>query len=163
MGKNIFYILVLILSSYFFFILGRNSVHIPEYAITKDTVYIEKPIPNYIEKIKTEYITSEKIKSDSIPINIERKIYQDTTYKAIISGPSIGGFYPTLEEITIYNKNKILNYNSPIISPYISVGVGINSLGVGGGIMIKDKIGIGAKYTQIGMTNALMLEVSYKF
>lgn len=160
------------------FTLGRKSVDIPEVKteIEIDTVYKEKPVPYKVETIKTVYIPKNNCdnsnkekenneeKTDSIPIDIKKKVYQDSTYRAIISGPTIGEFEPILEEITIYSNTVIKKEkSSPHITPYISMSFSRSALGIGGGLEFNNRISFGIKYVQLGNNNTLLAELNYKF
>lgn len=171
------------------FILGRKSVDIPEVKTeTKwDTVHIEKPVPYKVGTTKTEYrylpriinipifISEPKVDTtynkttevDSVQVSvqIERKIYQDERYKAVISGPRIGDLSPTLDTLDIYTKTetKIIEKPYPFLVPYISFGGGKNIIGIGGGVTIKQRIDIGAKYLRIQDQNMFMIESNIRF
>lgn len=165
------------------FILGRKSVDIPEDKTeTKiDTLYIEKPIPYKVETIKTKYVylpsepsppdtvymDREVIKVDSVKVamDIERKVYQDSTFRATISGPRIGEYGPILDDISIYSRTetKIIEKPYPFLVPYISFGGGKDIIGIGGGVTIKQRVDIGAKYLRIQDQNMFMIESNIRF
>lgn len=165
------------------FILGRKSVDIPTIKTETiiDTTYIEKPVPYRIETVETKYvylpseppitdtvyIDREVIVADSmrVSVDIERKIYQDSTFRATISGPRIGEYGPILDDINIYSKieTRIIEKPYPFLVPYVSFGVGKNILGIGGGVTIKQKIDIGAKYLRIENQNMFLLETNIRF
>lgn len=165
------------------FILGRKSVDIPE--VKRETkIYtlcIEKPIPYKVETIKTEYVylpsepsppdtvymNNETIKVDSVKvaIDIERKVYQDSTFKATISGPRIGEYGPNLDDINIYSKTetKIVEKPYPFLVPYISFGGGKDILGIGGGVTIKQRVDVGAKYLRVQEHDMFLVEANIRF
>lgn len=161
------------------FVIGRwGRSTLPEPEIKWDTVTIEKPVP-YNVKV-TEYVkvpvpveipadTVYNTKVDSVliqvPVNIETREYRDSSYRAIISGPAIGDFRPTLDQIDIYAKTKTITIDKGVstIRPYVSVSGGKNILGVGLGVNIKGKALIGAKYMRIGNNDAVVGEVSWTF
>lgn len=165
------------------FILGRISVDIPEVKTkTKiDTVYIDNPVPYKVETIKTEYVylpsepsppdtvymNKEIIKVDSVKvaIDIERKVYQDSTFKATISGPRIGEYGPNLDDINIYSRTeiKIVEKPYPFVVPYVSLGVGKDILGIGGGVTIKQRVDVGAKCLRIKEQNMFLIEANIRF
>lgn len=97
--------------------------------IKRDTITIIKPQPviQYRDRIIRDTLYS--IDSIPVPINvpIEVKIYQDSNYKAIISG-----YRPQLDSISIFNKNQIHTINKITyktkkwnISPAIGFGYGL--------------------------------------
>lgn len=187
MDKNrvivVLFSILLIILLVITFILGRKSVDIPE-AKTEtriDTVYKEKPVPYKVETIKTEYVylpsepsppdtvymNKEIIKVDSVKvaIDIERKVYQDSTFKATISGPRIGNYGPILDDISIYSKTetKIVENPCPFLVPYISFGGGKDILGIGGGVTIKQRVDVGAKYLRVQEHNMFLVEANIRF
>lgn len=97
--------------------------------ITKtDTITIISPQPviRYVDRIVRDTLYS----IDSIPVlvdvPIETKVYQDSSYRAVISG-----YKASLDSISIFNKNQIQYINKIIyktkkwnISPSIGVGYG---------------------------------------
>ena len=187
MDKNrvivILFSILLVILLVIAFILGRKSVDIPEIKTeTKiDTTYIEKPVPYKVETVETKYVyvpskpsppdtvymNREVIKVDSVKvaIDIERKVYQDSTFKATVSGPRIGEYGPVLDNINIYSRTetKIIEKPYPFLVPYISFGGGKNILGIGGGVTIKQRVDVGAKYLRIQDQNMFMIESNIRF
>ena len=186
MDKNrvitVLFSILLIILLIITFILGRKSVDIPEVSTeTKtNTVYKDKPVPYKVETVKTEYVylpsepsppdtvyIDREVKTDSVkvPIDIERKIYQDSTFKAIISGPRIGEYGPKLDNINIYSKTetKIIEKPYPFLVPYVSLGVGKDILGIGGGVTIKQRVDVGAKYLRVQEHNMFLIEANIRF
>lgn len=167
---------ILLLAS---FLIGANSVSpITTTRILKDTIVVEKPIPYETVKIRTEYVyvpihdintddAEDKYKADSvlIPTTIERRIYQDSLYRAVISGAVVGNVHPTLESIELYSSNniQILSPKKPLFRPYFRGSIGKQTIGVGVGAEIKDKISLDIQYVQIGNRCATVLGVNYKF
>lgn len=187
MDKNrvivVLFSILLIILLIITFILGRKSVDIPEIKTeTKiDTTYIEKPVPYKVKTIKTEYVylpsepsppdtvymDKEIVKVDSVKvaIDIERKVYQDSTFKATVSGPKIGEYGPNLDDINIYSRieTKIIEKPYPFLVPYVSFGGGKDILGIGGGVTIKQRVDIGAKYLRVQDQNMFMIESNIRF
>lgn len=187
MDKNrvitILFSILLIILLVITFILGRKSVDIPEIKTeTKiDTVYKEKPVPYKVETVETKYVylPSEPTPPDTVYMNretaivdsvkvaidIERKTYQDSTFKATISGPRIGNYGPNLDDISIYSKTetKIVEKPYPFLVPYISFGGGKDIIGIGGGVTIKQKVDLGAEYLRVKDQNMFMVRTSVRF
>ena len=71
--------------------------------IDVDTVYYPKPYPVKVEVKDTIYISTDSVKTegDSIILPREEKTYEDSTYRAVVSG-----FKPSLDEITVYPVTK---------------------------------------------------------
>ena len=162
------------------FVWGRNSVDIPEVTteIKWDTVRVEVPVPYKVEKVRKEYVyvptpadtvvrEVEVVRVDSVlvAVDIERREYKDSMYRAVVSGPVVGDIHPSLEEIDIYSKTetRIIEHKAPMFRPYISASVGREVMGIGGGVSIKDRVDVGAKYMRVGSTDAVMFEASYRF
>lgn len=116
--KNILYIIIIsiILSILFNLIYikynniynNKNNIDTVEVVrvdtfIKKDTLYYPKPYPVKIEIKDTIYIPIDSIKTegDSILLPRESKTYEDSTYRAVVSG-----FKPSLDEITVYPVTK---------------------------------------------------------
>lgn len=96
--------------------------------IKRDTITIIKPQPviRYRDRIIRDTLYS--IDSIPVPINvpIETKVYQDSNYRAVVSG-----YRPQLDSISIFNKNKIHTINKITyktkkwnVSPSIGLGYG---------------------------------------
>lgn len=107
---------------------------------------------------------------DSVEVSfpIEQREYKDSTYRAVISGAVVGGRRPTLDFIETYNRTTL---HSTIVQPkkvrpYIGASVGVFgawSVGVGGGLLIKDHHAVGAEYERTKAENLIKLRYSYIF
>jgi hypothetical protein len=143
-----------------------------------DTLVIEKPIPYKVEVVRkvsvpvyvpTPADTVVIAKVDSIlvevPVEVEKREFRDTTYRAVVSGPKIGELRPTLESLELYSRTTttVINSKPPLFTPYVSACAGDNIFGIGGGISIREQFDLGAKYVRINKQNGWMLEASYKF
>lgn len=162
------------------FVWGRKSVDMPEITteIKWDTIRVEVPVPYKVEKVRTEYVyvptpadtvvrEIEVVRVDSVlvAVDVERREYKDALYRAVVSGAVVGDIHPTLESMEVYarNETRIVERNVPMFRPYISASVGREMMGIGGGVSIKDRVDVGAKYMRVGGTNAVMFEASYRF
>lgn len=187
MDKNrvivILFSILLVILLVITFILGRMSVDIPEVSneIKIDTVYKEKPVPYKVETVETKYVylPSEPTPPDTVymdrevvirdsvkvAIDIERKVYQDSTFRATVSGPRIGEHGPILDDISIYSKTetKIVERPYPFLVPYVSFGGGKDILGIGGGVTIKQRVDVGAKYLRVQEHNMFLVEANIRF
>jgi hypothetical protein len=97
--------------------------------IKRDTITIIKPQSHirYVNRIVRDTLYS--IDSIPVPVNlpIEVKVYQDSNYRAIISG-----YRPQLDSISIFNKNQIQTINKITyktkkwnFSPSVGIGYGM--------------------------------------
>lgn len=158
------------------FIIGRKSVNIPEITteIKWDTVRVEVPIPYEVEKVRTEYVyvptpsdtvVVERVDSVLIAVDIERRVYQDSLYRAVVSGAVVGDIHPTLESMDIYAKTetRIIEHKAPMFRPYIRGSVGRELIGVGGGVSIKDRVDVDVQYMRMGNKNMVIVGANYRF
>ena len=120
-----------------------------EYIVKYDTIIKEKPIPinNYIYKTirDTVFVNNSPTIAD---IPIERKIYQDDDYRAVISG-----YKPNIDTLQIFRKDSLIyttiERERTIIRDYSRW-----TLGVSGGYAITNKgftpfIGVSINYDLI--------------
>ena len=162
------------------FVWGRKSVDMPEITteIKWDTVRVEVPVPYKVEKVRKEYVyvptpadtvvrEVEVVRVDSVlvAVDVERREYKDSMYRAVVSGAVVGDIHPTLESMEVYarSETRIVERSVPMFRPYISASVGREMMGIGGGVSIKDRVDVGAKYMRVGGTDAVMFEASYRF
>jgi hypothetical protein len=158
------------------FSLGRNSVDMPE-IITEtkwDTVTIEKPVPYNVEKVRTEYVyvhtpadtvVIERVDSVLVAVDFERRIYQDSLYRAVVSGAVVGDIHPTLDHIDIYSRKeiRIIEHKAPMFRPYIRGSVGQELMGIGGGVSIKDRVDVDVQYMRMANKNMVVVGANYRF
>lgn len=162
------------------FIIGRKSVNIPTITteVRWDTLRIEKPVPHEIEKVRTEYvyvptpadtvvIEREVVRIDSVlvAVDVERRVYGDERYRAVVSGAVVGDIRPTLESMDIYQKTEIrtIEYKAPTFRPYIRGSVGRELIGIGGGVSIKDRVDVDVQYMRMGNKNMVVVGANYRF
>lgn len=141
-----------------------------------DTVFVEKPMPYEIEKVREVSVpvyVQVPIPADTVvdsiivqvPIQIERKEYRDTMYRAVVSGAKVGDLSPSLDEIEVYPRNTITTITTkpPLFAPYVSGSIGNNMFGVGGGVSIRNRHNVGAKVWRVEGQTKLTIDYSYKF
>lgn len=130
---------------------GRSVEPIVEESVKVDTVYYEKPtiakveahpvtvrVPRlmFAERVVEVGRNSESVPvevSDSMDINIdiETVIYEDTTYRAQISGPRIGQYGPQLDWAQVYQKTITQTVTKKSrFAVTAGVGVGLTPTGV---------------------------------
>ena len=157
------------------FVVGRWGC-VPEITteVKWDTVRIETTVPYEVEKVRTEYVyvptpadtvVVERVDSVLVAVDVERRVYQDSLYRAVVSGAVVGDIHPTLESIDIYarSETRIVERSVPMFRPYVSASVGREMMGIGGGVSIKDRVDVGAKYMRVGNSDAVMVELGYRF
>lgn len=168
------------------FTLGRNSVDIPKVSteVRIDTLTIEKPVPYKVKKVRTEYVyvptpadtvvvevadtvVKEVVRVDSVlvAVDVERRVYQDSSYRAVVSGAVVGNIRPTLESMEVYarSETRTIESKAPTFRPYIRGSVGKELMGIGGGVSIKDRVDIDVQYMRMGNKNMVVVGANYRF
>lgn len=159
------------------FFVGRNSVKpIVNTEVKWDTIRIEKIVPKYIDKVRTEYVyvntTTDKEKPDSskkdstlVEVDIERRTYEDERYRAVVSGPTIGGLHPALDQMEIFQKTEtvVIETKPPLFRPYIRGSVGENAMGLGAGVSIRDRVDVDVQYMRMNNKNMMVVGANFRF
>jgi len=114
-----------------------------------DTIRIDRPVPRIVRIVDTMLIPviDTVYTRDSIFISIprEEKVYEDSTYRAVVSG-----FKPSLDSISIYRTTEIVTITkaAPIKRWHIGPEIGVGIVGN------KDKplqlgyyVGVGIQYS----------------
>lgn len=95
--------------------------------IRHDTTLIDSPVPVYREVVRTEYlaVTDTIVRNDTafVPVPVERKVYEDSTYRAVVSG-----YHPSLDSLWIYKTKAYITVTNTVQEPRKKFGV---SVGVG--------------------------------
>jgi hypothetical protein len=157
------------------FFIGRKSVQ-PTITteIRWDTLTIEKPVPYKVEKVRTEYVyvptpadtvVTERVDSVLVAVDVERRVYQDSSYRAVVSGAVVGDIHPTLDHIDIYSRSetRIIEHKAPMFRPYIRGSIGKELMGIGGGVSVKDRVDIDVQYMRMGNKNMVVVGANYRF
>lgn len=157
------------------FFIGRKSVQ-PTITtkIKWDTLRVEVPVPYEVEKVRTEYVyvttpadtvVTERVDSVLVAVDVERRVYQDSSYRAVVSGAVVGDIHPTLDEIDIYSRSetRIIEHKAPMFRPYIRGSVGRELMGIGGGVSIKDRVDVDVQYMRMGNSNMVVVGANYRF
>ena len=130
-----------------------------------DTLRIVAPTEVRVDTFMREVFVPVKQKADTVfhtdsilvYLPFERKVYEDSTYRAVISG-----YQPVLEEIDVYAKETIIyrENTSPMFSPYVSGGIGFGGeVSLGGGLFFKDKDALGIEWSN----RSLQVRYIHKF
>ena len=174
--RNILYAIIALIIG---FVVGYicHTQTLIETTITKiDTLTIEKPIPYKEEVVRevsvpvvvsTPSDTVVVVKHDTVyvKVEVERREYRNEQYRAIVSGARIGDLRPSLDEIEIYSTNEVtvMQPKVPFFRPIVSVGGGKSVFSIGGGVTIKQKFDLEAKYLRVDRKNHFMIEGGWRF
>lgn len=101
----------------------------------RDTIRVPKPVPKHIYHKDTVLIPSgDTIRvPDTAYLAVEReyKVYEDSLYRAVVSG-----YRPSLDEIDIYRRDKIVTVTTTVVKEHPKWGFGV---GIGPGLMLDTR------------------------
>lgn len=141
-----------------------DTLTIKEPIIYKEEVVREVSVPIYVS---TPPDTVVVVKHDTVyvKVGVERREYRNEQYRAIVSGARIGDLRPSLDELEIYatNEVKIMQPKVPFFRPIASIGIGNGLFSVGGGVTIKQKFDLEAKYLRVDNKDHFMIEGGWRF
>lgn len=138
---------------------GRKTPDIVEIRDTltfHDTLFIDRPVPVYVTQIRTDTVRLALVDSShttltrdsaTVAVPITRKVYEDSTYRAVISG-----YKPNLDSLWVYNTIREITVTRTVQKPPRHWGFAITagpSLLVTPGGSVKCGIGLtaGPTYT----------------
>lgn len=93
-------------------------------------------------------------RKDSVDIVtvVEQRYYQDSTYRAWVSGPVIGNCRPSLDSLNVFQRTIVQSVVTPpkLLRPFATAAASFNgqAFSVGGGVLIKEKYGLGLDYSR---------------
>ncbi|MEE0914876.1 MAG: hypothetical protein U0L45_00040 [Alistipes sp.] len=182
MARNKLYIIVALVIGYFAGMLLGRPQEVTSTHTTVDTIIYYKPLPTAITTTEmrtisvprllfapadTVHTTTVIVKGDSVELQvpIERREYRDSTYYAVVSGAAVGDIHPTLEQIQTYSRNttQTIEIHPPKVRPYVSMMLGKESFGAGGGLIICNRHGFGVDYTYATGKSHLMARYTIIF
>lgn len=103
---------------------GRNTPDIVEIRDTvtfHDTLFIDRPVPVYVTQIRTDTVRLAMVDSShttltrdsaTVAVPITRKVYEDSTYRAVISG-----YKPNLDSLWVYNTIREITVTRTVQKP----------------------------------------------
>lgn len=117
--------------------------------IVRDTITAYKPVPFNVYVVDTMWVPVTVSKTDTVWAQLPRtaKVYQDSTYRAVVSGPSIGQYGPSLDTISVYQRTKVITVTNNVRIPPprwswgVQAGLGVNATG-----SLTPYIGVGIQY-----------------
>lgn len=112
--------------------------------IIRDTITAYKPAPFNVYVVDTLWVPVTVSKTDTVWAQLPRtaKVYQDSTYRAVVSG-----FRPSLDTISVYQRTKVITVTNNVRIPPprwswgVQAGVGVNAGGT-----VTPYLGIGIQY-----------------
>lgn len=122
-----------------------------------DTLRIVAPAEVRVDTFMREVFVPVKQKADTVfhtdsilvYLPFERKVYEDSTYRAVISG-----YQPVLEAIDVYTRETTITKQKSAVwlSPFVSGGIGLSGdVSLGGGVFFKDKVALGMEWGNRGL------------
>lgn len=123
-----------------------------------DTILIEKPVPYKVTRTEfrtlrlpvmlfapADTVWRERTVVDSVEVEVsmERRMYQDSTYRAQVSGPAIGGLHPSLDWVEVYNRTTTIAKKPSRWGIGVQVGYGMSREG------LSPYVGVGVNYNLI--------------
>ena len=112
--------------------------------VIHDTITAYKPVPFNVYVVDTMWVPVTVSKTDTVWAQLPRtaKVYQDSTYRAVVSG-----FRPSLDTISVYQRTKVITVTNNVRIPPprwswgVQAGVGVNAGG-----SVTPYLGIGIQY-----------------
>lgn len=112
--------------------------------ILRDTITAYKPVPFNVYVVDTMWVPVTVHEHDTVWAQLPReaKVYQDSTYRAVVSG-----FRPSLDTISVYQRTKVITVTNNVRIPPprwswgVQAGVGVNAGG-----SVTPYLGIGIQY-----------------
>lgn len=112
--------------------------------ILRDTITAYKPVPFNVYVVDTMWVPVTVNKTDTILVDLPRtaKVYQNSTYRAVVSG-----FRPSLDTISVYQRTKVVTVTNNVRIPPprwswgVQAGVGLNTGGT-----VTPYLGVGIQY-----------------
>lgn len=112
--------------------------------ILHDTITAYKPVPFNVYVVDTMWVPVTVNKTDTVWAQLPRtaKVYQDSTYRAVVSG-----FRPSLDTISVYQRTKVITVTNNVRIPPprwswgVQAGLGVNATG-----SLTPYIGVGIQY-----------------
>lgn len=112
--------------------------------IIRDTITAYKPVPFNVYVVDTMWVPVTVNRTDTVWAQLPRtaKVYQDSTYRAVVSG-----FRPSLDTISVYQRTRIVTVTNNVRIPPprwswgVQAGVGVNAGG-----SVTPYLGIGIQY-----------------
>lgn len=112
--------------------------------VVHDTITAYKPVPFNVYVVDTMWVPVTVSKTDTVWAQLPRtaKVYQDSTYRAVVSG-----FRPSLDTISVYQRTKVITVTNNVRIPPprwswgVQAGLGVNATG-----SLTPYIGVGIQY-----------------
>ena len=117
------------------FVGGRRDV--PDVGVERDTLivrdtdFIDRPYPVYVARTRTDTVRLALVDSShttviedsaTVEVPISRKVYEDSTYRAVISG-----FRANLDSLWVYNTIKEITVTKTVKMPPKHWGLGVSA------------------------------------
>ena len=118
------------------FVGGRRD-SVPDVVVERDTTivhdtdFIDRPVPVYITEVRTDTVRLALVDSShttvirdsaDVEVPITQKVYEDSTYRAVISG-----FRANLDSLWVYNTIKEITVTKTVKMPPKHWGLGVTA------------------------------------
>lgn len=117
--------------------LGKSRADVPEVGVERDTLifhdttFVDRPVPVYVSKLRTDTVRLALVDSShttltrdsaDVEVPITRKVYEDSTYRCIISG-----YNANLDSLWVYHTIKEITVTRTVKSPPRHWGFGVSA------------------------------------
>ncbi len=155
--KNTLYIVGLVVAFFLGYYLATPEVVEVE-RVEYDTMFIARPVPTNVTRTEfrtlrlpvmlfapADTVWRERVVVDSVEVavSMERRMYEDSTYRAQVSGPAIGGLHPSLDWVEVYNRTTTIAKRPTRWGIGVQMGYGMSREGV------SPYVGVGLSYNLI--------------
>lgn len=155
--KRTLYIVGLVVAFFLGYYLATPEVVEVE-RVEYDTMFIARPVPTNVTRTEfrtlrlpvmlfapADTVWRERVVVDSVEVavSMERRMYEDSTYRAQVSGPAIGGLHPSLDWVEVYNRTTTIAKRPTRWGIGVQMGYGMSREGV------SPYVGVGLSYNLI--------------
>lgn len=155
--KNTLYIVGLVVAFFLGYYLATPEVVEVE-RVEYDTMFIARPVPTNVTRTEfrtlrlpvmlfapADTVWRERVVVDSVEVavSMERRMYEDSTYRAQVSGPAIGELHPSLDWVEVYNRTTTIAKRPTRWGIGVQMGYGMSREGV------SPYVGVGLSYNLI--------------
>ena len=111
--------------------------------VIRDTITAYKPVPFNVYVVDTMWVPVTVHEHDTVWAQLPRtaKVYQDSTYRAVVSG-----FLPSLDTISVYQRTKVITVTNTVRTPAPRWSLGVQAGYGASKDGLTPYIGVGVSY-----------------